>query len=479
MSGGDAEIFISYAHADNEFPRYESRDWEGTRGWVECFYDALGKMLQRLRRGTQIWRDASGRIKGASALTPTIKDGIEKASILIAIHSPAYAASQWCEDELRFFRESSTARGGLRVGNMLRVFKINLRPAAGESFLTRVPELADNPGYDFFRNVNGYPLEFEPPRGAELGKRFCDAINILASDLVEVLQGRTSPVPATGTRVYLAETAPDCNELRSNLYGELTQFGHTVLPRTNYEHGLEYASRVRAELRTARLSIHAIGESLGESIEGRSIAEIQYDLAGEEALQRSDFSRLTWLVPGSASLEPRQDEFIDRLRSTDASVVVASVEDMKTLIKKHLEVKPLEVKPPARQKTSLGHDVKIVYLVFEPPDEENAAPLKDWLFEQGLEVLEPARTGGVRAHNINLRDSHGALIYYGQVNRRVAEREAQRPAEVRAQRQEAPAQGCSVSCRPARPRETTVPQSLGRPDRRLRPFSARGSQGLR
>jgi hypothetical protein len=408
------EIFVSYAHADNDYPRYESRDWESSRGWVECFCEALGRRLQGLRRGTRIWRDADGGIRGASELTRAIEQGIAEASVFVAVSSPAYAQSQWCERELALFRESARARhGGLRAGTMLRVFTINKLPVSGERFTAQVPELADNTGYQLYRYVEGRPLEYEPPYGIEAGARFLAAVNTIAYDIVEVLQGRSTPVPATGLVVYLAETTPDVADYRAKLQSEIEQFGHTVVPAANDAGGAEDPARVRSELALSRLSVHIIGGQVGPvplSSTGRSSVELQYDLAGEEAARRSGFSRLTWLAPLQQSPEPAQAVFIERLKGTDPNLLEASVEDVRSLVKQQLEVKPSAQPKPAG-------DVRIVYLMFDAEDEDGARPLATWLFDQGFEVLKPARTGNLlKAHKVNLRDSDGALIYYGEVN---------------------------------------------------------------
>jgi hypothetical protein len=415
MAGGDPEIFISYAHADNEFPRYDSRDWESSRGWVECFYDALRKRLAMLRRGTEIWRDASGGILGASELTPAIRAGVANASILVIINSPAYAKSQWCEEELRLFLESAEARlGGLRTGTMLRVVKINKLPDTGDSFVSRVPELADSTGYFLYRNVEGRPLEFEPPHGVEPGTKFLTAVNNVAYDIVEALQGRPAPVPPTGIIVYLAETTLDVADSRAKLQSELEQFGHTVLPSPHDDRSGEYAAKVRSDLRRARLSVHVIGGQTGPMPSGtgnRSAVELQYDLAGEEAAQRPGFMRLTWLAPFSPTAARQQGAFIERLQSTDPNLLVASLEDVRSLVKQYLAQNQIR---PSKRVTG---EVQLVYLMFDQPDEESAKPLAKWLFDQGFEVLRPARSGNLlKAHRVNLRDSDGALIYYGEVN---------------------------------------------------------------
>jgi hypothetical protein len=407
-----AEIFISYAHADNDLPRYESREWERAQGWVDCFYEALTKRLQQLRgRETQVWRDQSGRITGASALTDTIKDGLRTCPLLVVIASPAYLASQWCEAELRLFREAWAGRGGVRVGNLLRIVKVNKLPTSGrDSFLSRDPDLSDATGYDFYRRVAGNPLEYDPPHASELGQPFLQAINSLAADVIEILDGpRVAP---SGISVFLADSSPDVEESRGKLRSELVQFGHAVVPAAQQAQTPADASHVRADLARARLSIHVLGATYGDIMEGRQIsaAELEYELAGEQ-LQRADFMRLAWLPPAVEPTGARQTAFVARVRATDAQLVTAGLEDVKTLIKKALEPKAV-----ATPRTAGVGAVKTVYLIFEPPDEPQAELVYSWLNDQGFEVLKPARSGSLKAHKLNLRDSNGVLIYYGQVD---------------------------------------------------------------
>lgn len=407
-----AEIFLSYAHADDELPRYESREWERAQGWVECFHEALTKRLRQLRgRETEVWRDQSGHISGASALTDTIKDGLRTCPLLLTIVSPAYLASQWCEDELRFFREAWTDRGGLRIGNMLRVVKVNKLPTVGrDSFLSRDPDLSDATGYDFYRRVAGNPLEYDPPHGSELGQPFLQAINTLAADIVELLDGpRIAP---SGISIFLADASPDVEALRGSLRSELVQFGHAIVPAARQGQPAANAAQLRAELAHARLSLHVLGAAYGDVAEGSdiSLAELEYELAGEQ-LQRTDFTRITWLPPTVEPTDARQTAFVARVRATDAQLVTVGLEDVKTLIKDAL--KPKAGAP--RRSVGPG-EVKIVYLIFELPDEPQAELVRAWLFDRGFEVLKPARSGSLKAHKLNLRDSNGVLIYYGQVD---------------------------------------------------------------
>jgi hypothetical protein len=425
----EPEVFLSYAHADDEGVQY------GPRGWVQWFYDAIIPSLRVARgRETRIWLDKTGRINGASVLTPTIKAGLEKSALLITIVSPSYAASRWCEDELKFFRESCAGRGGLSVvtpdGTLARVFMINKRPLemfpeprsipAKPPSLAQIPELADATGYNFYRIVSGKPLEFEPPTAPAVGGAFCEAINNLACDIVRVLDGGKEPlsVPPTGIVVYLAETSSDVAGQREKLRGALRQLGHTMLPQGELKQGSGYADLVRADLSRARISIHVVGATYDVSEQSdRSIVEIQYELAGAEAKRRHEFSRLTWIPPevDAANTDDRQKAFIQSLEANDPRLVTAptSLEDFKTLIKDELAKKPEEPPRPSG-------DAKKVYLIFDAPDRDAADPVSHWLLKQHFTILTPLSKGTAgeirEIHRRNLKYADGVLICYGVVS---------------------------------------------------------------
>jgi hypothetical protein len=312
---------------------------------------------------------------------------------------------------------------------MLRVFKINKLPVPCGSFIDRIPELEDSVGYSFFRNVGGSPLEFEPLLAGEPGAKFLSAINVVACDIVRVLQGHPAVVPASGTSVYLAETTPDVADLRAKLQGELEQYGHSVLAPSGDTRGPAFAAQIRNQMARCRLSVHVVGSVTGtkpDPADPRTDVEIQYDVAGEEAAQRATFTRLTWLAPPAGTVDEAAASFRTHLQEADANVLVAPIEDVRTQIKRLIEAKPQPPKPELQKHEHPKHEhpkpsaeevVRIVYVMFDASDEESAKPITTWLFDQGFEVLKPARSGNLlRAHKVNLRDSHAALIYYGEVN---------------------------------------------------------------
>ncbi len=62
-----------------------------------------------------------------------------------------------------------------------------------------------------------------------------------------------------------------------------------------------------------------------------------------------------------------------------------------------------------------------VYLIFDQKDDETVAPLEDYLFDQGLEVLVPSFDGDEadikQAHNEKMIHCDAVLIYYGNADR--------------------------------------------------------------
>ncbi len=412
------DVFISYAHEDNEYPRY------GPRGWVERFYEALKARLGGIRSEEEasvfLDQGPSG-ITGSSMLTPTIKETLSGCGVLVIIVSPAYLASKWCADELKFFRDSAAKTGGLRAGTKTRVLKVLKLPVAPNAFRTGVAELDDAVGYPFCQyRADGKPIELDPPHGDYMGTEFGCAINALAYDIDAILQalpGRRqagSRGPAdSGIPVYLAETSSDMSEYRERIRQELEQFGCTISPSVQRLPGPDYAEQVKADLAGARLSVHLIGDSYGLIPERstESIVQMQYQLAGEEHVRRPEFLRMVWMPPGLHLDEERQAKFVAALQD-DPQLVVTPLEEFKTIV--HNQLKP---KKPAVAKRDEGAP-KSVYLIFDMPDQDAAKSVDDWLFEHGFEVLKrgPETQGRsqLAMHKEFLKASDGVLIYYGE-----------------------------------------------------------------
>ena len=111
------DIFISYAHNDNQALH------EGQRGWIDSFHQALEKRLQvHLGAKAKIWRDP--RLQGNDYFAETLVEQIPRVAILVSVLSPSYINSEWCRREMELFCRVASDTGGVRLGNRARIFKV-------------------------------------------------------------------------------------------------------------------------------------------------------------------------------------------------------------------------------------------------------------------------------------------------------------------------------------------------------------------
>lgn len=424
------DVFISYAHEDNESPPYP------TKGWVERFYDALKARLSALRReeNTSVWLDKSGRVSGSTVLTPAIKGQLGECGVFVTILSPAYRGSQWCADELQFFRDAAAKSGGISIvtkdSEICRVFKIlkvpfNV-PVRPEDFRTGIPEVDESPGYPFFQTTpDGTPMEFDPPLGENYyGIEFSRAVSKVASDINAVLQvlaargAGTSRQPAALAEtqnaksvVYVADTSSDMADYRDRLRQELEQFGSLVLPATQQFPGPSYAGQVKESLARARLSIHLVGKNYGMIPEGSSdsVVELQYKVAEEESGARQDLKHMVWMPPGTEGADDRQTRFVASLQN-DPEFKVTTFEEFKTLVHDALV-------PKAEPEKRDGTAAKGVYLIFDIKDKDTAKDIDAWLKSKRFRVWKRTNDESdqlsIELHKERLEVSSGVLIYYG------------------------------------------------------------------
>jgi len=87
VRGFDNDIFMSYAHIDNQ-PLIE-----GNQGWVSTLHQALAIRLQQLLGGeVKIWRDP--HLKGHEYFSDTIVMQLPHVAVLVLILSPPFVRSE-------------------------------------------------------------------------------------------------------------------------------------------------------------------------------------------------------------------------------------------------------------------------------------------------------------------------------------------------------------------------------------------------
>ncbi|MEK6289631.1 MAG: hypothetical protein AABO57_28275 [Acidobacteriota bacterium] len=423
------EIFISYAHIDNE-PLAE-----GQRGWVQLLDERLRKRLaQLLGEPAKIWRDP--KLQGNDEFSEILVERVSKVALLVSILSPRYLKSDWCLRELDEFCRHAALRGGLTVAGKSRVFKVV------KTFTSRdghPPQVQGLLGYEFYEydEMSGRAREFSPEIDPNRDARYWEKLEDLAWDIkqqIERLRGSQdepsaapdsgeAPVDAGAAVIYLAETTYDLSEQRDKIKRELQQRGHQVLPDKELPlRAPAMQEAVREYLKRSRLSVHLVGEYYGiipEMEAERSVIRLQQELAIERG-DDAEFSRLIWLPPGLQPKDARQQKFVADLQNSftthnGSELLQVKLEDLKTIIQTKLTQKP---KPATIASEEAG--AARIYLICDQQDVDTVEPLQNYLFERGCEVTLPLLDGNesevLHDHKENLLLCDAVLIFQGRAS---------------------------------------------------------------
>ncbi|HLL75445.1 MAG TPA: toll/interleukin-1 receptor domain-containing protein [Pyrinomonadaceae bacterium] len=421
--------FISYSHFD--------------KAWVDSLHARLAdRLAEQLGEKPNIWRDT--RMGRSEAFAHTLVLKLSKTAFLISVLSPGYINSEWCIKELNEFYRYATESGGIRINNKSRVFKIVKSPIEDFDVPPILQELLEDfLGYEFYEidKFSGKPREYRPELGSDSLVKFLERLEDLVYDIRDFIKsqklsrGPELASESSGTTIYLADTAPDLRDERDRIKRELQLHGHTVLPdKVLPLEAVRFESTVREFLAQSQFSVHLVGETRGVLPTGekeRSTVRLQYDLAG--AHKNPDFFRLVWMpkkLRASAVSDENHRKFVnDVLRGTSVrkgdELLITKLEDLKTAIEERTNA---AAKAPARaaaQPTPApenvgeagGNHLTHVYLICKGQDLEAAAPLKQYLFDKGFEVMLPLEDGDVaeiiKDHNEKLSYCDAALVYFG------------------------------------------------------------------
>jgi TIR domain/Domain of unknown function (DUF4062) len=426
------DIFISYAHIDNQ-PLTKDQE-----GWIDSFHRALEIRLQELLGDRpKIWRDP--KLQGNDVFSDTLVDQFTKAALLVSVFSPRYVKSDWCKKELQEFLQVAEKTKGLVVGNKARVFKVLKTLVPLE---LQPPEVQGMLGYEFYQvdKATGKPSEFRQEFGPEAIKNFWTKLDDLAWEIHQLLEALKKQNAGDGKQaaavvepsalsdkpaIYLAETSFDLKGERDKIKREFEHQGYTILPDKALPlEAEEFKTAVRTYLAQCKISIHLIGENYGIIPEGEfaSVVHLQNELAAEHSAATT-FARLIWMPVGLVGGDPRQQEFIKFLQNDPeaqkgADVLQVPLESLKTAIKDKLTAKP---KPEKKKDETAARTGPLrLYLICDKVDLDTTSSLEGFLFDRGFEVFLPIfeedESQMREAHKEQLLLCDAAVIYHGQAS---------------------------------------------------------------
>ena len=348
------DLFISYAHIDNQALSPDQR------GWIDEFHRCLEIRLQQLLgEKPEIWRDP--KLQGNDYVQEEIVSRFSEVAILVSVLSPRYVKSEWCMKELDGFLHEAEAKGELKIGTKSRVFKI---------IKTHLP-LDEHPeplqkllGYEFYQydDVTGRAREFWGAFGPEASRRFYAKLDDVAWDVKDLLSelastngrhkenGKQKPAAT----IYLATTTTDLNDEYQKLRREFVHRGYCVLPEETLPmNGKRLREQVKQDLEQSLISIHLVGGKYASIPEEETASNsfIQKELAAEQT-RRPNFHQIVWLPVELEISDSRQEEWVETLRNSDPArqnfdLLQTPLEELKTFTEdkiKHL-LRPAKTKP--------------------------------------------------------------------------------------------------------------------------------------
>ena len=244
------DIFVSYAHADDEIP-------PGARnGWVTTLVEELRKVLRRMLGGSgaRIWMDhqLTANVNVLDTLLAPLRDS----RILLLVMSPSYHQSEWCQRELGNFLAQSAAEK-----HKDNVFIIEFEPVPRETWPSALQALMTMRFWEKgFTDQAPRPLGFPVPKLDE-DNPYWRNVNELAHLIAESLRQHADRPPESRAAILLAETTEDLLDHRDAVAVFLRQHGVDVLPSVVYprDSRAAFVSAVQRDLARSLAFVQLLG----------------------------------------------------------------------------------------------------------------------------------------------------------------------------------------------------------------------------
>lgn len=428
------DVFISYAHADDE-PLFGAE-----AGWVTTFVDELKKLLRRMLggNGASVWMDH--QLAANEQVTGTLIDSVGRSRTLVIFMSPGYFQSAWCQKELGNFLDRN-----ISVKNKESVFIVELDLTERETWHPRLQELTPirfwREGRDHVPQLLGVPapkLDQDDPYWLNLNK--------LAHFIAEYLKTHSEPVkpeekdtininsdtqpggtlsvqPSTGSKkiVWIAEPTDDLIDQWEALAEAIRQAGADLRPLGYDTYPLsteaEFLASLNADLHSAHLFVQLLGQS-----KGRHPKDSSASFTALQSSAASDFSRqqecsfLQWRNR-DINLDQVADEGHRRLLT---GAIACGFEEFRQRVL--AAVQSLNQSSSVKPTSSNEDEPLAICISAHKADYDLGLQIRNILVELGADALntqtEPAPNQSPTEFNTQLDEvisnSEGMIIVYGQ-----------------------------------------------------------------
>ncbi len=397
ITGNDHDLFVSYAHLDNE------PSAPGAAGWVDLTVDKLQhEVRQRLgRRDFTIWTDR--QLAANYPLTDELMRAISRSAMLLVVMSPSYLASDWCTKERRAFL--SLIKDRVRDGSVFLIEHLRVEdskvPAEFQElirlcFWARESETAPD-----------CPYIADP-----LDSRFVRAVSGLSylikkhvEGLSAVRQGVPGAAAQSSPAIFVARSTDDLEEHEEEVKSSLAQAQINVLPRVRYPHvdEVSFKQAMLKDLSQCKMFVQLLGHSRGRELDfapGKRLSLWQHHIAAESGIRR-----MVWRDRNLDLSDIADIEYRGLLESAQA----CGIEEFKSAL-----VEEFFRQPQPANKDSVG---VMAFVNANPDDLALAREVSEGLKQFGVHCFLPMTKGTPeeirRDLEENLKSCDGLLLIYG------------------------------------------------------------------
>jgi hypothetical protein len=276
------DVFISYAHADNE------PDGEDESGWVSTFRKRLVPLIQSgLDQDIEVFFDER-ELRSYNTIESILSE-VRRSALFVIVGSPNWVRpGRWCQQEINAFLAHRP--------DPSRIFIAEYEPPhPGLGYPGAVP----NNERLFFWSDNNRPKVPVPLKSGDPTYEF--TIRKLARDIRERIleiastgsqQGQQGPSPTRSHAVFLAHPTADVEEEYEELRDSLVGQNIEVLPRGPAPRTADELDRqLRDSLALSHVYVQLLGRRKGRALEG---SEASPTLMQAEAARAAGLPTFSW-----------------------------------------------------------------------------------------------------------------------------------------------------------------------------------------
>ncbi len=422
VSGFENDVFLSYAHIDNESDGAKER-------WVETFGKHLSaKLLKRMGETVSVWWDP--KLDRSQVFDDVIQNAAKGSAIMISLVSPAYLKRDYCKQELQWFSDT----GNLKTATgHARIFPVLLFHLPFDQWPNACKGVS---GFEFFDSRLGglgRPLDTESGEFSDMQWRLVSELAVVLDEIRQSRGAASAKAPdpsaensAPGFRVFLASSSEELASDRRFLKKELQRQGVEVISKIPPPYmDKEHAEAARQAIEQADLSVHMLGNLPGTPIDedapDQTFSVAQTSLALEHA--RSQLI----LMPDSFAIEAIEEpsyasfvkNLLDRPRSSGRLQIIRAG---RTQMLEEILAAKKALEDQAAKAASDEDIPGTAFVDLHIKDLNYVSDLVGYLGEKKITALTVPSTGqsptaGLALFEQNLKSAQLFIVVYGGVAR--------------------------------------------------------------